>query len=105
MATIGVVTRKKDGGFEGSLKTLTVQASLRISPVRNKPSEKAPDYRVFLNDMEAGGGWKRIGKESGEEYVSLSFAAPELGTKSLYANLGKAAGQDDPDVFAVIWNP
>lgn len=23
----------------------------------------------------------------------------------LYANLGRAAGQDNPDEFAVIWNP
>ncbi|MFP5431753.1 MAG: DUF736 domain-containing protein, partial [Alphaproteobacteria bacterium] len=23
----------------------------------------------------------------------------------LYANLGRAAGQDDDDAFAIIWNP
>jgi uncharacterized protein (DUF736 family) len=37
--------------------------------------------------------------------VSLSLAAPEFGPRRLYANLGRAAGQDDPDVFALIWNP
>ncbi|MEX0344375.1 MAG: DUF736 domain-containing protein, partial [Rhizobiaceae bacterium] len=30
---------------------------------------------------------------------------PEFGPKKLYANLGKAAGQDDDNVFALIWNP
>jgi uncharacterized protein (DUF736 family) len=35
--------------------------------------------------------------------VSLTFEAPELPSKT-YANLGQAAGQDDEDVFAIIWN-
>ncbi len=39
-------------------------------------------------------------------YVSLSISIPELGAKTLYANLGRAAGQTDPDVvYALIWNP
>jgi uncharacterized protein (DUF736 family) len=42
---------------------------------------------------------------SGKDYVSLSIAAPEFGAKTLYANLGRAAGQSDPDVYALIWSP
>jgi uncharacterized protein (DUF736 family) len=34
--------------------------------------------------------------------VSLSLAAPEFGQRRLYANLGRAAGQDDGGAFAVI---
>lgn len=41
----------------------------------------------------------------GKDYVSLSLAAPEFGPRRLYANLGRAAGQDDDDAFAIIWNP
>ena len=48
-------------------------------------------------------GWQRIGQTSGKEYISLSISAPELG--KLYANLGRAAGRSDPNVFALIWNP
>jgi uncharacterized protein (DUF736 family) len=33
------------------------------------------------------------GEASHKEYVRLSIAAPEFGSKKLYANLGKAAGQ------------
>lgn len=47
----------------------------------------------------------RVGKESKAEYISVGLAAPEFGPNKLYANLGKAAGQDDEDVLAVIWNP
>ena len=49
--------------------------------------------------------WVRTGQMSGEPYVSLSLAAPEFGPRRLYANLGRAAGQDDDDTYAVIWNP
>lgn len=47
----------------------------------------------------------RTGESSGKDYVSLGLADPAFGPKKLYANLGRAAGQDDDDVFAVIWNP
>ncbi len=36
---------------------------------------------------------------------ALSIAAPELGAKTLYTNLGRAADQTDTDVFALILNP
>jgi hypothetical protein len=37
--------------------------------------------------------------------LSLSIAAPELGSKTHYAKLGRAAGEADPNVYALIWNP
>ena len=46
-----------------------------------------------------------MGQASGNPYVGLSLAAPEFGPRRLYANLGHAAGQDDEDVFAILWNP
>jgi uncharacterized protein (DUF736 family) len=55
--------------------------------------------------VEIGAGWIRRGENSGKDYVSLSLAAPEFGPRKLYANLGRAAGQDDDSVFALIWNP
>ena len=64
-----------------------------------------PDYRVYSQAVEIGAGWIKKGKTLGEEYVSLSLADPSFGGRKLYANLGRAAGQDDDDVLAVIWNP
>ena len=52
-----------------------------------------------------GAGWLRTGETSGRAYLSLSLAAPEFGPRTLFANLGRAARTDDPDEFAVIWNP
>ena len=105
MASIGLVTRQEDGSFKGQLKTISIRAPIDIIPNGVKATNNQPDYRVLSQDVEIGAGWLRTGEASGREYVSLSLAAPEFGARKLYANLGQAAGQDDPDVFAVIWNP
>jgi len=105
MATIGSVTKREDGRYEGELKTLSVHADITILPVGDKASPNQPDYRVMSQGIEVGAGWIRTGQISGKEYVSLSISAPELGSKTLYANLGRAAGQTDTDVYALIWNP
>jgi len=80
-------------------------AFFAILPVGEKASPNQPDYRVMSQGIEIGAGWLRKGQTSGKEYVSLSIAAPEFGAKTLYANLGRAAGQSDPDVYALIWSP
>ena len=105
MATIGYVSKREDGRYEGELKTLSVRVDIAIIPVGDKATENQPDYRVLSQGVEIGAGWLRTGQMSGKEYVALSIAAPELGAKTLYANLGRAAGQSDPDVYALIWSP
>ena len=104
MPAIGYVTR--DGnGFKGQLKTLSIRTDIEIIPNTRKSGDTQPDYRVSAGGVEVGAGWVRRGEMSGKDYVSLSLAAPEFGPRRLYANLGRAAGQDDDDAFAIIWNP
>jgi uncharacterized protein (DUF736 family) len=105
MATIGSVTKRNDGRYESELKTLSVRADITLLPVGDKASPSQPDYRVVSQGIEIGAGWVRKGQTSGKDHVSLSNAAPEFGAKTLYANLGRAAGQSDPDVYALIWSP
>ncbi|WP_380871560.1 hypothetical protein ACFB49_25380 [Sphingomonas sp. DBB INV C78] len=104
MPAIGYVTRNGEG-FKGQLRTLSIRADVEITPNRAKANEAQPDYRVTTGGVEIGAGWIRTGEMSGKDYVSLSLAAPEFGPRRLYANLGRAAGQDDDDAYAVIWNP
>ncbi|TKV35788.1 MULTISPECIES: DUF736 domain-containing protein [Sphingobium] len=104
MPAIGFVTR--DGhGFKGQLRTLSIRTDIEIIPNSRKTSEVQPDFKVVAAGAEVGAGWLRRGEMSGKDYVSLSLAAPEFGPRRLYANLGRAAGQDDEDAFAIIWNP
>jgi uncharacterized protein (DUF736 family) len=105
MATIGSVTKREDGRYEGVPRTLSVRADIVLIPVGEKSAESQPDYRVLSQGVEIDAAWLRRGQMSGKEYVSLSISAPELGSKTLYANLGRAAGHSDPNVYALIWNP
>jgi len=104
MPAIGHVTKQKDGSYKGQIKTLSIRAPVDILPNTAKNSDTQPDLRVYSQTVEIGAGWVRKGKTSGEDYVSLSLADPVFGPKKLYANLGRAAGQSDDDVFALIWN-
>ena len=104
MAAIGYVTRNGNG-FKGQLRTLSIRTDVEIIPNNRKNGNNQPDYRVMASGVEIGAGWIRISETSGKDYVSLSLAAPEFGPRRLYANLGRAAGQDDDDAFAIIWNP
>ena len=103
---LGYVTKTETGGFEGTLATMSLKKHIRILPNAAKESEAQPDFRVYTEDrVEIGGGWNRVGKASGNPYVSLTFSAPEFGPSKIYANLGRAAGQDDDRVMAILWNP
>ena len=105
MTAIGYVRKENNGRYSGQLKTISIKADIDIVPNTNKTSDSQPYFRVLTQGTEIGAGWTKKGETSGKDYVSLSLAAPEFGPKKLYANLGKAAGQDDDNLYAMIWNP
>ena len=105
MTAIGYVRKEQDGRYLGSIRTISIRADVEILPNTNKTTEAQPDYRVLTQGIEIGAGWTKKGESSHKEYVSLALAAPEFGPRKLYANLGRAAGQDDDNLYALIWNP
>ncbi|MGE4341212.1 MAG: DUF736 domain-containing protein [Pigmentiphaga sp.] len=104
MATIATLTQKADGTLEGQLTTLSVTAPIALVKNARKAKDNEPDYRIVSrkNGFELGGGWNRISKNSGEEYISVSLSAPEFGT--IYGNVAPAPG-DDSTKKVIIWNP
>jgi uncharacterized protein (DUF736 family) len=102
MPAIGYVTRSDNGSFKGQLKTLSIRAEIVIAPNARKTHDVQPDYRVYSGDVEIGAGWNRRSESSGNEYVSLSLAAPEFGPRRLYANLACA---ERDNRFVILWNP
>jgi len=66
MATIGSVTKRDDGRYEGELRTLTIRADIAILPVGEKMADNQPDYRVVSQGIEIGAGWIRLLGEHGE---------------------------------------
>jgi len=105
MPAIGFVTHSENGTFKGQLTTLSIRAQITIAPNARKANGVQPDYRVYSGDVEIGAGWNRRSETSGNEYVSLSLAAPEFGPRRLYANLARAAGDERDNRFVILWNP
>jgi uncharacterized protein (DUF736 family) len=79
MATIGTFTRSGNG-FTGAVKTLTLNVKARITP-SGTPNEKAPDFRIFADETEIGGAWKKISSE-GREYLSVKLDDPSFPHRS-----------------------
>ena len=104
MPAIGYVQKQQDGAYTGQLKMASLRCDLQIVPNRRKANDDQPDYIVRAGDIELGAGWVRTGEVSQREYIRVSLSAPEL-PRTIWANLGRSAGQDDDDAFALIWNP
>jgi uncharacterized protein (DUF736 family) len=98
------VTKQADGHYKGTLRTVSIKADIDILPNTQKTSDSQPDFRIMIEADKICAGWTRKREASNKEHVSLSIATPEFGPKKLYAKLGKAAGSDDKDLYAVIWN-
>jgi uncharacterized protein (DUF736 family) len=101
MAVIGVFTRSKDGGWEGTIRTLSLSAKTRLVPNDNRDGATAPDFRVLCGASELGAAWSRRGA-SGEhrEYLSVHLDDP-----SLRAPISAALFPSENGVAAnLVWN-
>jgi uncharacterized protein (DUF736 family) len=77
MAIIGHFTAAKDGGWEGSIQTLSINAKLRIVPNDNQAGDKAPAFRIFAGRSEIGAAWKaRSQGDSARDYLSVKLDDP-----------------------------
>ena len=104
-ATLGHVTRSETGAFKGQLRTLNIRADIEIVPVRDKPSPAYPGGRGETSGVGIGAGWNNVGEVKGQKYVGLNLGPSRHRPAHLQGQLGRAAGQDDDEVFALIWNP
>jgi len=104
--SLGTVTKRDNGGYEGTLAMMTLNTRITIVPNETKENDRQPDFRIYAaKGGEIGGGWNRVGKNSGKDYISLTFAHPAFGPARVFANLARAVGQDDESVLAILWNP
>jgi uncharacterized protein (DUF736 family) len=108
MSALGIVVRNPETeilagsiGLLGRRKPLGIE----IVPNRFKRGDTQPDFFIHAGPNEVGAGWFKVGREKGTSYISLRIFHPQIAPWPIYANLGRAAGQDDDDVLAVIVNP
>ena len=77
MAVIGTFTPAKDGGWVGTIRTLTINAKVRLVPNDDRTSKKAPAYRVFVGTSKVGEVWES--KTSGlkpRDYLRVKLDDP-----------------------------
>lgn len=79
MSVIGTFTPAKDGGWTGTIRTLTIAVKARFVPNDNRDSERAPAFRIFAGHSEVGAAWReRTSGENQREYLSVRLDDPSL---------------------------
>jgi uncharacterized protein (DUF736 family) len=101
MAIIGTFTATSDGGWEGRIRTLTINVRARIVPNDNRDSDKAPDYLVLVGPTELGAAWVRRSREyPTREYLLVQLDDPSL-AQPIAATLLFQSGND---CVRMVWS-
>lgn len=79
MAVIGTFTPAKDGGWVGSIRTLTIDSKVRLVPNDDRTSKRAPVFRVYVGNSRVGEAWEARTKGlSPKEYLRVRLDDPML---------------------------
>ena len=101
MATLGTFVPTKDGGWTGHIRTLMIDAKVRLVPNDNKENEAAPAFRVFAGDAEIGAAWrKRSGGDEPKDYLSVKLDDPMLAEGIAAAMFEANAGKE----MKLVWS-
>lgn len=101
MAIIGTFAASKNGGWEGHIQTLTINAKVRFVPNDNQAGDNAPAFRLFAGKSEIGAAWKqRTNGDSPREYLSVRLEDPSLAEPVFAALFDGSDGKD----AQLVWN-
>jgi uncharacterized protein (DUF736 family) len=101
MSVIGRFTPSKDGGWIGTIRTLTIDVKVRFVPNDNRDNEHAPAFRIFAGTSELGAAWcQHTSGENPREYLSVKLDAPGL-PEGISAALFEA---EDGNEAQLIWS-
>ena len=79
MAVIGTFTIAPDGGWTGTIQTLTISVKARFVPNDNRENDQAPAFRIFAGKSELGAAWRqRSNADPPREYFSVKLDDPAL---------------------------
>ena len=96
MATIGHFTKQENGGFDGTIETLTIGTRATFE-LLTKRGEKSPDYRIMSGLADIGAAWKHSGEKG--EYLSVQLDDPSL-TAPINCRLVKTGAEHG---YSLIW--
>ena len=98
MAVIGVLSAVNDG-YAGTIRTITMNARVKIVANDRKESESAPDFRVMLGATEIGAVWRRIKQGTDQTYLRVRLDDPGW-PQPIWAILTEAA---EDGTARLIW--
>lgn len=79
MSIIGTFTPTKDGGWTGTIRTLTIDVKARFVPNDNRDSDRAPEFRIFAGRSELGAAWREsTSGENTRDYLRVRLDDPSL---------------------------
>ena len=80
MATIGTFTAH-EGGYVGTIRTLTINVKTKLVPNKGRSNDKAPDFRVYAGGAELGAAWRVNGKgKEKKAHLSVLLDDPSFAT-------------------------
>ena len=98
---IGAFTLSNDGGWAGSIRTLTIDARVRLVPNDNREHENAPAFRVLAGNARIGDAWEaRTNGDKPRYYLRVRLDDPSL-SKPFTAAL---VPSEEGDRAQLVWN-
>ena len=98
MAVIGTFKADKDG-YAGTIRTLAINAKVRIVANDRKSTASAPDFRIFAGLAEVGAAWRKTAKEKEASYLSVRLDDPAF-PEPIHAALME---QTEDGVLRLLW--
>jgi uncharacterized protein (DUF736 family) len=101
MSSIGTFAPAKDGGWTGTIHTLTISTKLRFVPNDNRESDNAPAFRVFVGQSRIGDAWEaHSGGDNPKSYFRVRLDDPGL-TEPISAALFPS---EDGNTAQLLWS-
>jgi uncharacterized protein (DUF736 family) len=102
MATIGTLTKQKDGSHKGYISTLTIYKQITLRMIENeKLTERGPIARIFAGAGEVGAAFEQTAQESGQVFLSLKLDDPTFAAPIYCAAF---PNKEKPDDLDLVWS-
>lgn len=98
MAVIGIFSAVNDG-YAGTIRTLNINARVKIVANVLKETEGAPDFLVMLSATEIGAVWRRTKQGTDQSYLRVRLDDPGW-PQPIWANLTEPA---EDGTARLIW--
>src|SRR6185437_14623288 len=101
MSVIGTFTPAKDGGWTGTIRTLSINAKVRLVPNDNRDGQNTPAFLVIFGHARVGEAWEaRSVGENPKDYLRVTLDDP-----SLIAPMNAALfTSEDRGSAQLVWN-